>query len=50
MPRGGVLLLDDHGSAMCPGARAAALEYFADTPEEVLDLATGQGVVIKQQD
>ena len=45
---GGILLLDDHGSAMCPGARRAALHYFADRPEEVLDLATGQGLVIKR--
>lgn len=44
---GGVLLLDDHGSAMCPGARQAALDYFATRDEEVLDLATGQGLVIK---
>lgn len=45
---GGVLLLDDHGSAMCPGARATALDYFANQPEQVMDLATGQGLVIKQ--
>jgi len=44
---GGVLLLDDHGSAMCPGARSAALEYFSGREEKVLDLATGQGLVIR---
>ncbi|MGK0257143.1 MAG: O-methyltransferase [Candidatus Azotimanducaceae bacterium] len=45
---GGILLLDDHGSAMCPGARSVALDYFADQEETVLDLATGQGVVFKK--
>ena len=44
---GGILLLDDHGSAMCPGARTAALDYFAPRKEQVLDLATGQGLVVK---
>ena len=48
MSPGAIMLLDDHGSAMCPGARNAALTYFADRPEEVLDLATGQGLVIKK--
>jgi len=47
--QGGVVLLDDHGLETCPGARAAALEYFADKGEVVLDLTTGQGVVIKRQ-
>ncbi len=47
MPAGGILLLDDHGSAMCPGARQAALDYFSGRAEPVLDLATGQGLVIK---
>ncbi len=48
MDPGAVILLDDHGSAMCPGARKTALEFFADRGEMVLDLATGQGLVIKQ--
>ena len=49
LSQGGILLLDDHGSAMCPGARAAALDYFAEKGESVLDLATGQGLVIRQR-
>jgi O-methyltransferase len=44
---GGMIVLDDHGFAGCPGARRAALEYFADKVDPVLDLATGQGLVIK---
>ncbi len=46
---GGVILLDDHGLTTCPGARKAALDYFAGTSEIVLDLPTGQGLVIKRQ-
>lgn len=44
---GGILLLDDHGSSLCPGAREAALNYFSSRNEDVLDIATGQGLVIK---
>jgi len=47
MPPGAVLLLDDHGYTTCPGARAAAIGFFTSKREEVLDLATGQGLVIK---
>lgn len=49
MATGGVMLLDDHGLETCPGARAAALDYFAGTGEVVVDLTTGQGMVIKRQ-
>jgi hypothetical protein len=45
---GGVIVLDDHGFESCPGARKAALDYFADKPDPVLDLPTGQGLVIRQ--
>jgi O-methyltransferase len=44
---GGVILLDDHGYDTCPGARKAALDFMADKPEPVLDLSTGQGLIIK---
>jgi hypothetical protein len=44
---GGVIVLDDHGYDTCPGARKAALEFMADKPEPVLDLSTGQGLIIK---
>jgi hypothetical protein len=43
----GVILLDDHGYDTCPGARKAALDFMADKPEPVLDLSTGQGLIIK---
>ena len=44
---GGVMLLDDHGYDTCPGARKAALDFMADKPEPVIDLSTGQGLIIK---
>lgn len=45
---GGVMVCDDYGSAYCPGAKRAFDEFFADKPERVIALPTGQGVVIKQ--
>ena len=48
MSQGAVLLMDDHGYTTCPGARKAALDYFESNNEEVLDLATGQGLVVKR--
>jgi O-methyltransferase len=45
--RGGVLLMDDYGFEICPGARQAADEFFAGKPEPVLEIPTGQGLVIK---
>ena len=45
--QGGVILLDDHGLITCPGARQAVLEYFEASDVRVIDLATGQGLVIK---
>ncbi len=44
---GGVIILDDHGYDTCPGARKAALDFMADKPEPVIDLSTGQGLIIK---
>ena len=43
---GALILLDDHGFASCPGARAAAIDFFQDKPEPVMDMPTGQGLVI----
>ncbi|MFH1345697.1 MAG: TylF/MycF/NovP-related O-methyltransferase [Pseudomonadota bacterium] len=44
---GGVMLLDDHGYDTCPGARKAALDFMANKLEPVLDLSTGQGLIVK---
>lgn len=45
---GGMMLLDDHGFRSCPGATKAAEEFFADKPEELSLLPTGQAFTIKQ--
>lgn len=45
---GGVILLDDHGFASCPGARKAAEDFFADKAEPLIELATGQAFVTKR--
>jgi hypothetical protein len=42
---GGVMIFDDYGFRSCPGARKAVDEYFADKPEVVLVLPTGQAMV-----
>jgi hypothetical protein len=44
---GGVIACDDYGSGHCPGAKRAIDEFFADKPENVLSLTSGQSVVIK---
>ena len=47
MVPGGVILCDDYGSTLCPGARRAMDEFFADKPEHsVIDLLNGQGLVV----
>ena len=43
-----VLICDDYGFETCPGSRRAFDEFFADKPEPVLNLPTGQGLVIRQ--
>ncbi|MFU0507849.1 TylF/MycF/NovP-related O-methyltransferase [Pseudaminobacter sp. NGMCC 1.201702] len=48
LSKGGIILLDDHGYDTCPGARKAALNFMVDKPEPVLDLSSGQGLIIKQ--
>jgi len=45
---GGVLLLDDHGVMSCPGARKAAVEYFAKSGDPIIELPSGQAIVWKR--
>jgi O-methyltransferase len=47
IPAGGIILLDDHGYDTCPGARKAVLDFMTDKPEPVIDLSTGQGLIVK---
>jgi hypothetical protein len=44
---GAVFLFDDYGSTYCPGARSAIDEFFANKPEQVVELTTGQAFVVK---
>ena len=44
---GGILICDDYGSALCPGAKRAIDEFFADKPECVLSRPTGQSLAVK---
>lgn len=44
---GGVLLCDDYGSTVCPGATRAADELLRDKPEKMVAMASGGGFLIK---
>jgi len=46
MNGGGVIVLDDYGSTLCPGAYKATKEFVEKKPEHVLHLTTMQGVII----
>jgi O-methyltransferase len=45
---GGLILLDDYGFKTCPGAKRAADEFFAERPEAIVMLPTGQAFVVKR--
>lgn len=44
---GGVLVSDDYGQAVCPGATKAIDAYLADKPEQMLALPDGGGFLVK---
>lgn len=46
MVGGGLIVCDDYGFETCPGARQAMDEFFADRPEPIVHLPTGQGFVV----
>jgi len=46
MSHKGVIILDDYGSSLCPGAHKAADEFMADKSEYIIHLSTMQGVII----
>ena len=48
MSKGGAMICDDYGSAYCPGAKKAVDEFFAEKPERVIALPTGQSLIIKE--
>ena len=45
MVEGGFMVLDDHGFAVCPGARQAALEVLRQRERTLIELPTGQAFV-----
>lgn len=45
---GGLLICDDYGFDVCPGATKAMDEFFADKPERIVHLPTGQGLIVKR--
>jgi hypothetical protein len=45
--RGGMIVCDDYGFTTCPGARKALLEFMSDKPEEIIELPTGQGLIVR---
>jgi hypothetical protein len=50
MNAGGIILCDDYGFSTCPGAKKAMDTFFADKNEKIVNLTTGQGLVIKSTD
>jgi len=50
MVPGGVIVMDDYGYLTCPGATQAAREFMNGKPEYILQLPTGQGVIIRGND
>ena len=48
MNPGGIIVLDDYGSTICPGAYKAAEEFMIDKPEYIINLPTSQGIIIKK--
>lgn len=45
--RGGLLVCDDYGFSTCPGAFQAMNEFFAERPEPIIHVPTGQAFVVK---
>lgn len=44
---GGVIICDDYGSTLCPGATKACDDFLADKPEKMLAMSGGGGFLIK---
>jgi hypothetical protein len=42
-----MMVCDDYGFDSCPGARRAMDDFFAERPECIIHLPTGQGLVLK---
>jgi O-methyltransferase len=44
---GGIIVCDDYGSSVCPGAIKAMNEFLEDKPEKMISLSDGAGFLIK---
>lgn len=42
----GIIICDDYGFLSCVGVTSAMDEFFADKPEKIIALPTGQGLVV----
>ena len=47
LSEGGILVCDDYGFAVCPGATKAIDDYLRDKPEKMIALSDGGGFLIK---
>lgn len=45
---GGLIICDDYGSEICPGAKKAFDEFLDGRAERIIHLTTGQGLIIKR--
>lgn len=45
--KGGIIVCDDYGSSLCPGATKACDEFLADKPEKMLTMSGCGGFLIK---
>lgn len=48
MVSGGLIVCDDYGFKSCEGAKTAVDEFFANKPEQIVHVPTGQAVIIKK--
>ncbi len=48
MVKGGLIICDDYGSSLCPGATSAVDAFMKDKKESIIMLASGAAVIIKQ--
>lgn len=47
LSKGGIIICDDYGFSTCPGAKKAIDDFFIDKPENIINLPTGQCLIIK---
>lgn len=48
MSAGGMIVCDDYGSSACPGAKKAMDEIGEEVGQSVIQMTTGQGVIVKR--